>query len=136
MPVKKHMSITRLTRLTALVAVGLLGASSTIRGQDKKLTTREAKYRIGDQATVCGRVVSGRHTRARGNPTFLDLDKAYPTQAFTVLIWGKDRAKFRNPEETYRNKKICVTGRIGSDRGEPEMIISDSGQLSVDIGER
>ena len=109
MPVKKHMSITRLRRLTALVAVSLLG---TFRGQDKKLTTREAKYRTGDQATVCGGVASGRHTRARGNPTFLDLDKAYLIHPFTVLIWGKDHAKFINPEETYRNKKICVTGRI------------------------
>ena len=123
------------TRLTALVAIGLLGASVTFWGQGKKLTTSEAKYHVGEQATVCGRVASGRHTRARGNPTFLDLDKAYPNQPFTVLIWGKDRAKFRNPEETYRNKKICVTGRIGSDRGQPEMIISDP-QLLADIGER
>ena len=128
------MSITRLRHLTALFAVSLLGVSSAFWGQDKKLTTREAKYRIGEQATVCGRVASGRHTRAPGNPTFLDLDKAYPNQTFTVLIWGKDRAKFRDPEETYRNKKICVTGRVGSDRGEPEMIISDPSQLSRDTG--
>jgi DNA/RNA endonuclease YhcR with UshA esterase domain len=128
------MSITRLRRLTALFAVSLLGVSSAFWGQDKKLTTREAKYRIGEQATVCGRVASGRHRRAPGNPTFLDLDKAYPNQTFTVLIWGKDRAKFRNPEETYRNKKICVTGRVGSDRGEPEMIISDPSQLSRATG--
>ena len=128
------MSITRLSRLAALFAVSLLGASVTFWAQGKKLTTSEAKYRIGEQATVCGRVASGRHTRARGNPTFLDLDKAYPNQPFTVLIWGKDRAKFRNPEETYRNKKICVTGRVGSDRGEPEMIISNPSQLSRDTG--
>jgi hypothetical protein len=30
-----------------------------------------------------------------------------------VIIWGKSRAKFKNPEETYRNKSICVSGRIG-----------------------
>lgn len=78
-------------------------------------------------------MASGRHTKARGNPTFLDLDKAYPNQPFTVLIWGRDRAKFRNPEETYRNKNICVTGRIGSDRDEPEMIISDPTQLTANI---
>jgi hypothetical protein len=127
------MSIKRTRRLTALVALSLLGASFTFQGQDKKLTAREAKYHIGEQATVCGKVASGRHTRARGNPTFLDLDKAYPNQPFTVLIWGRDRAKFRNPEETYRNKNICVTGRIGSDRDEPEMIISDPTQLTANI---
>lgn len=129
------MSITQPKRLGALVGIGLVAASVTIFGREQKLTSREAKYHVGQPATVCGRVASGRHTRARGNPTFLDLDKAYPNQPFTVLIWGKDRAKFRSPEETYRNKNICVTGRIGSDRGEPEMIISDPAQVSVDIGE-
>jgi hypothetical protein len=127
------MSITRLRRVTVFAAISLLGTSVTFRGQGKKFTAREAKYHIGEQATVCGKVASGRHTGARGNPTFLDLDKAYPNQPFAVLIWGKDRAKFRNPEETYRNKNICVTGRIGSDRGEPEMIISDPTQLTADI---
>ena len=70
------MFIKRTRRLTALVAVSLLGASYTFHGQDKKLTTREAKYHIGQQGTVCSKVASGRHTSARGNPTFLDLDKA------------------------------------------------------------
>jgi hypothetical protein len=127
------MSITRLRRLTVFAAISLLGASVTFRGQGKTFTAREAKYHIGEQASVCGTVASGRHTRARGNPTFLDLDIAYPNQPFAVLIWEKDRAKFRNPEETYRNKNICVTGRIGPDRGEPEMIISDPTQLTTDI---
>jgi hypothetical protein len=60
----------------------------------------------------------------------LDLDKPYPGQLFTVLIWGENRAKFGTPEETYRNKNICVTGRIESYRGEPEIITSDPAQLS------
>jgi len=127
------MSISRLRRLTVFAAISLLGASVTFQGQGKKFTAREAKYHIGEQATVCGKVASGRHKRARGNPTFLDLDKSYPNQPLPVLIWEKDRAKFRNPEETYRNKNSCVTARIGSERGEPEMIISDPTQLTADI---
>ena len=117
------MSIAQPRRLATIVASGLFG------GRGKKLRTIDAQYHIGQPATVCGKLASGPHTRARGNPTFLDFDRAYPNQPFTVLIWGKDRGKFRNPEETYRNRNICVTGRIGSDRGEPEMIISDPSQL-------
>jgi DNA/RNA endonuclease YhcR with UshA esterase domain len=49
-----------------------------------------------------------------------------------VWIWGGSRAKFGAPEETYRNKNICVTGRIESYRGEPEIIASDPAQLSTD----
>jgi hypothetical protein len=127
------MSITRARCLTAFLAIGLLGASVTISGQSKKLTTTEAKDHIGEQATVCGRVASGRYAATtRGKPTFLDLDKPYPGQPFTVLIWGENRAKFGAPEETYRNKNICVTARIQSYRGEPEIIASDPAQLSAD----
>ena len=42
-----------------------------------------------------------------------------------------DEAFFGTPEETYRNKSICVTGRIQSYRGEPEIIASDPAQLSA-----
>jgi hypothetical protein len=64
-------------------------------------------------AAVCGRVASGRYAATtRGKPTLLDLDKPYPVQLFTVLIWGENRAKFGAPAEIYRNKNICVSGRI------------------------
>ena len=119
-------------RLTIL-AVTLLAIGVVLSGQGKKLTTTEAKDHIGEQATVCGKVASGRYAATtRGKPTFLDLDKPYPDQLFTVLIWGENRAKFGTPEETYRNKDICVTGRIQSYRGEPEIIASVPAQLSAD----
>jgi len=130
------MSNTRANRLRpflAILTICLVGASITVFGQGKKLTTAEAKNHIGEQATVCGKVASERYAAAtRGKPTFLDLDKAYPGQLFTVLIWGENRAKFGTPEETYRNKNICVTGRIRSYRGEPEIIASVPAQLSAD----
>jgi DNA/RNA endonuclease YhcR with UshA esterase domain len=127
------MSITRGRCLTAIIAIGLLVASITALGQAKKLTTAEARNHISEQATVCGKVASGRYAATtRGKPTFLDLDKPYPGHLFTVLIWGENRAKFGTPEETYRNKNICVTGRIQDYRGEPEIIASDPAQLSTD----
>jgi hypothetical protein len=127
------MSITPSRCVTAIVAISLLGASVTILGQGKKLTTTDPKNHIGEQATVCGRVASGRYAATtRGKPTFLDLDKPYPGQLFTVLIWGENRARFGTPEETYRDKNICVTGRIQPYRGEPEIVASDPAQLWAD----
>jgi hypothetical protein len=44
--------------------------------------------------------VDGRYAeRTRGRPTFLNLDKPYPEQVFTILIWGESRAKFGAPEQ-------------------------------------
>ena len=43
-------------------------------------------------------------------PTFLNFDKRYPDQIFTLVIWGGDRSKFGDPETVYRGKRVCVTG--------------------------
>jgi hypothetical protein len=91
------------------LATGVISAALAV----DKLTPAEAKQQIGETATVCGIVASGRYSgRARGRPTFLDVDNAYPRQIFTVVIWGENRAKFGAPERELRNKRVCVTGRI------------------------
>lgn len=92
--------------LTALLSGGPLTAQ-------KKLSPGEAKDHIGETATVCGTVASTRYsTSTRGQPTFLNFDKPYPNQIFTVLIWGNNRSKFGTPEADYKGKEICVTGKI------------------------
>src|SRR5271155_5001839 len=90
-----------------VVLFGALGYAQT------PVSTAEAKNHVGERGTVCGEVVSTHYApRNRGNPTFINLDKPYPGQIFTVLIWGSDRPKFGDPEATYRNKHVCVTGKI------------------------
>ena len=96
-----------------------------------KLSASEARGHIGESATVCGTVAGTRYAPAtKGQPTFLNLDKPYPQQIFTVLIWGENRAKFGKPEVEYKGKKICATGKITEYRGTPEIVASDPGQLS------
>jgi hypothetical protein len=93
--------------------------------QVKRLTAAEAKDRIGEIATVCGKVASTRYAAtSRGKPTFLNLDKPYSSQVFTILIWGESREKFGTPEEKYRDKPICVTGKITEYRKAPEIVVS------------
>jgi hypothetical protein len=100
--------------------------------QFKRLTTAEAKDHIGEQATVCGRVASTRYAATtRGKPTFLNLDKPYPSQVFTVLIWGENREKFGTPEEKYRDRQVCVTGTITEYRKAPEIVVSDPQSIEV-----
>jgi hypothetical protein len=72
-----------------------------------------------------------RSKEPRGNPTFINLDKPYPNQIFTVLIWGSDRPKFGDPEETYRSKRICVTGKISDYKGVPEIVAYEPSQIKV-----
>jgi len=120
-----------LLSLIAVVATGILAQAQTTA--TKTLTAAQAKDHIGERATVCGQVASTRYAaRSRGRPTFLNLDKPYPNQIFTVVIWGEDRAKFGEPEEKYRDKRICVTGLIRSYRGVAEIIASEPKQIRDD----
>jgi hypothetical protein len=99
----------------------------------KRLSTAEAKDHIGQVATVCGSVVSTRYaTSTKGRPTFLNLDKPYPNQIFTILIWGTDRDKFGAPEINYKDKRVCVTGTIAEYRGLPEVVADDPKQIAVE----
>src|SRR2546422_3385128 len=92
----------------------LLGSSLALcTAYAATLTPLQAKDHVGENATVCGLVASATFAaRTKGQPTFLNLDKPYPEHIFTALIWGSDRPKFGKPEDTYKGKRICVTGII------------------------
>jgi len=99
----------------------------------KKLSAAEAKDHVGETATVCGNVVSTRYAAStKGQPTFLNLDKPYPNQVFTVVIWGSNRTRFGTPEVDYKGKRICVTGKITEYRAIPEVIVNDPAQITVE----
>jgi hypothetical protein len=125
--------VIRIKLLSTLFAISVLGATVAVFGQAKKqLTATEAKDHVGEQATVCGKVASTRYAvTSRGKPTFLNLDKPYPAQVFTILIWGENRDKFGAPEEKYHDKQICVTGKINEYRGGPEIVVSDPQNIEV-----
>src|SRR5271163_317841 len=111
--------------LTVLLFASVAGA------QTNKITAREAQDHVGEVQTVCGKV-AGTHFApgSKGQPTFLNLDEPYPKEVFTILIWGSDRAKFGTPEAKYREAKVCVTGKITSYRGVPEVIATEPTQIA------
>jgi hypothetical protein len=101
----------------------------------KKLTSSEAREHFGETATVCGEVVSARYADStKGQPTFLNLDKPYPNQIFTVVVWGNNRSKFGAPENEYKGKRICITGKITAYAGLPEMVADEPKQIKIDAG--
>jgi len=113
-----------------LVLFALLLCPATAHAQ--KLTAIEAKDHIGERATVCGKVASTHYASgSKGQPTFLDLDRPYPNEVFTILIWGGDREKFGTPESRYRDTEVCVSGKITSHRGTPEIAVTKPSQIVV-----
>lgn len=118
----------RLLILPILFMIISLSASA----QTKTITAADAKNHIGERTTVCGKVVSSRYAdRSKSQPTFLNLDEPYPKQIFTIVIWGDDRSKFGEPENKYSDKRICVTGKITSYRGSPEIVASNPKEIEI-----
>jgi hypothetical protein len=111
------------------IVLFLLLALSTA-AQTNKITAAEAKDHVGEVRTVCGKVASAHYAvRSKGQPTFLNLDGPYPKAIFTILIWGSDRAKFGAPETKHQDARVCVTGKITSYRGTPEIVATEPSQI-------
>jgi hypothetical protein len=95
----------------------------------QSITAAEAAKHIGEIATVCGRVASETTaTSSKGQPTFVNLDSAYPKQIFTALVWGEDRDKVGElpPEGAH----MCVKGSISSYKGVPEIVVREKSQIT------
>jgi hypothetical protein len=116
------------SRIVACSLVILLAFCTA--AQTNKITAREAKDHVGELQTVCGKIASTHFAaRSKGQPTFLNLDEPYPKEIFTILIWGSDRAKFGTPETKYQDARVCVTGKISSYRGTPEIVVTEPSQI-------
>ncbi len=79
-----------------------------------RFNTMQAKYHIGNKATICGTVVSTRRTK-KANALYLNFDRMYPNQDFYATVWESNSPNFSYDPETYlQGRKICVTGTIST----------------------
>jgi hypothetical protein len=92
----------------------ILGCSyppgTLLRAED--LPAAQPSAPVGETATVCGKV-TGVHYAAnsRGKPTFINFDRPYPSQNFTVMIWDDDQAGFPNVDG-WTGHQLCARGVI------------------------
>jgi DNA/RNA endonuclease YhcR with UshA esterase domain len=120
-------------KIRTMLVILLLAVLARPAPAQKRMSASEAKDHVGEIATVCGEVASTHYAPStKGQPTFLNLDKPYPNPVFTILIWGSDRSKFGAPENEYKGKRVCVTGKITQYRGAPEIVADNPGQVKLD----
>ena len=95
------------------------------------LQAAEAAEHIGETATVCGVMASGKYDAdMKSQPTFLDFEKPVSRPGiYSRHLWFGSE-KFATPETSLRGKRICVTGKIQDRSGLPQIILNDPKQLS------
>jgi len=84
----------------------------------------------GEKITVCGTVVSTKLS-SKGN-IFLNLDKRFPNQIFSITIFKDKVANFSySPEEFLMGKKIYVKGKVTLFNNMPSMTIENEKAIEV-----
>lgn len=116
------MSLPRKSVLLAFLLVPFLTCAQIIPA------SAASKY-IGKQGTVCGRIAEAHTaTTARGTPTFIDFEQAYPNQTFTAVIWQRDKSGVGNVPKV---GVLCVSGTIVEYRGRPEIVLHNRSDWST-----
>ena len=84
----------------------------------------------GKEIKVCGKVVSTR--RSRSGNVWLNLDKSFPNQIFSVYIKKEHLSNFSYaPEDELDNKILCFKGKIQLFSGTPTMRIEKEEDISL-----
>jgi|ERR1017187_4601308 hypothetical protein len=115
--------------LRTLSVAGFLLSIALLPVMAQTISAANAKNHIGEQTTVCG-LVAGKHiaSQSQGTPAFIDLDKPYPSQSFTVLVWERDKRTVGNLPS---GGQLCVTGRIVQYHGGAEIVLHNAASWYV-----
>ncbi len=82
----------------------------------------------GDKKEICGSVVSTH--LSKNSHTFINLDKSFPNQIFSITIWNSNLHNFSyQPHILLKNKKVCVKGKISDNKGVPTLNLENEKSL-------
>ena len=85
---------------------------------------------MGKKVEICGTVAST-HLSKNGH-TFINLDKSFPKQIFSITIWESNSSNFSYlPHEHLEGKKICVKGIITENKGLPAMNVENEKAITL-----
>ena len=80
--------------------------------------------------TVCGKVVSTK--KHKKGHVFINLDKKFPNQIFSISIFQSSIKNFDYEPEVYLlDQEVCFTGKISEYNNTPNMIIEHSKQVKL-----
>lgn len=116
------------------VGSGLIDQTGSDIDCSEAIAWNDAASYAGEQRTVRGPVVDTTYAESsQGQPTFLNLGRAYPDpDRFTVVIWRDTRTSFdQRPEFMFAGQEVCVTGEIQMYEGSPEIELPGRNAIEI-----
>lgn len=93
------------------------------------IDVKDADNHLGKKVTVCSRVFSIRSTAAI---TQLSIADNYPNSPLTIIIFGRNYAKFNQSlTDLFTDKNICITGTITGYKGNFQIIVEDPDDIKI-----
>jgi len=91
----------------------------------------EAPFHVGGTVMACGTVVE---IKRLSKMTFLNLDKRYPSQNLSILIWSNNVSKFQSKFGDLGSlvgDRVCAFGEISMYKSNIQMKMSNENLLKV-----
>ena len=109
--------------------LSILAFCNTLSAQSIK--PADAAKHVGESVTVCGKIFSAKYfDKAAKKVTLLNMGAAYPDQPITIVIYEELRSKLSvKPEEKWKDKNICVTGKIELFKEKPQIVVEKEEQV-------
>lgn len=96
------------------------------------ISAKDAAKHIGEEVTICDKIFSGKFL-SNASLTLLDVGGSHPSEILSLVIKGDDRKKFSTaPEDKFKGKQVCITGKLVDYKGKPEIMITDTTQIKID----
>ena len=113
--------------------VGLLFMIGLAAKAQQEIKIEDLDKHVGDSVTVCTKIYGGIFLdHSKGTPTLLNAGGVYPNAPLTIIIGAEVREKFKEvPEVFFKDKDVCITGKIILYKEKPEIIIYDEKQIVV-----
>ena len=117
-------------RITTTIVILLITLSASSQTEIK---LEDINKHIGDSVKICAKVYGGIYLeRSKGTPTFLNVGGNYPNSPLTIVIWEDVRKSFtEKPEEFYKEKNVCVTGKLELYNNKPQIVLKNKDLISA-----
>ena len=99
----------------------------------KEITIDSLRQHVGDSVRVCTKIYGGIFLdRSTDSNTLLNAGGGYPNAPLTILIKMHARRQFKNPPEIFfKDKEVCVTGKIILYKDKPEIVVYEERQIQM-----
>lgn len=99
-------------KILAIMILLLCNVSPVIADTESRIEAFKVPFHVGETVMACGTLAEIKHL---SNRHYLKLDKKYPNQTLTLLVWDNDYRWF---EQRFGNidklvgRRFCARGKI------------------------